>query len=173
MSLKNTSKLLSITIATMLMSACHNGAMVENMTVGAEPGADFGKFTNGIRLTDAENATRWDSRVSDKNFHEALQNSLYSNDLLNTQNPRYELSANIVQLTPPTRDHDMHVTSAIQYVLHDLSDYDNYKLTIDKTIESYASASKKDEPLANNRKRTVDERAINANIDQFVNYLRR
>ena len=170
MLIKNSSKLLTITVVTMLMSSCYNGARADNMSVGASQDANFGKYAHNIRLVNAENATRWDSRVSDENFQEALSSTLYSNDLINEENPSYELTADIIQLTPPSMNYNMYVTSDIQYVIRDVRDD---KIVVDKTIESRTSASTQEEPMLTSRKRVVDERAINDNIGQFMNYLRK
>ncbi len=170
MPFKNQSKLLSVALITMLLSSCYNGARPENMTVATAPNADFGKYSYNIRLNNAQNDTRWDSRVSDKNFYEALQNSLYSNDLLNDEDPRYELSASIVTLTPASRDFSMYVTSDISYMIRDIH---TNEIVVEKTFENRAVATANDETMSISRNRLADERAVGGNIEQFVNYLRR
>ncbi len=167
---KFTPKFLAIAFVSMLISSCSNGADVENMQVGAVPNADFGKYSHNIRLVEAYNDTDWDRRVSDKNFREALANSLASNGLANYDYPAYELSANIVQLTAPSNGFDVYVTSNVRYILRDTANGD---IVVDKSFESRQAVSVNDAKMIVKRKRMVDENTINDNIAQFINYLRR
>jgi len=140
------------------------------MVVGTMPSADFGKYTHNIAVAHTANDTRWDSRISEKDFRAALTNSLYYNNLLNDQSPEYQLDANVVKLTPPSMDFDMYVTADVQYVIHDIQ---SGKIIVDKTIETRAAASEHDEALITDRKRVANERVMAQNFQDFINYLRR
>ncbi len=120
----------------------------------AAPTVTGGKATNPM----------WVSNVSNENFAEALRQTLAANTMLATDNARFNLSAQLVQLKQPMMGFDMTVTATVKYTL--TSTAGNVIWT--KDIVTPYTAKMSDAFMGVKRLQLANEGAIKANIQQLV-----
>ncbi|HTM82152.1 hypothetical protein [Asticcacaulis sp.] len=120
----------------------------------AAPTVTGGKTTNPL----------WTSKVSDADFAEALRQSLAANTMLATENARFNLAAQLVQLKQPMMGLDMTVTATVKYTLTNTAG----DVVWTKDIVSPYTAKMSDAFVGVKRLQLANEGAIKANIEQLV-----
>lgn len=170
-------KLLAATAvaACLLMSACaapsNPGAMAltvdQSTLIDTQSGLSHaisaptvtgGKETNPL----------WTSKVSNEDFAEALRQTLAAHTMLATENGRFSLAAQLVQLKQPMMGLDMTVTATVKYTLTDAA---SGKVVWSQEIVTPYTAKMSDAFVGVKRLQLANEGAIKANIQKLVEAL--
>lgn len=166
----------SLLLLLPLLAACAEPATVTGMTgqdlasasVTADPTVN-GTVVVGNVIGGRETNVLYRPGVDDVAFKEALEQSLQANGLLNG-NPeaaRFNIEANIYEVRQPWvhlgLSHD--AEAIVQYRVYQTADS---SLWFSQDVYSTGSASFGDEILGVDQRRVAIEKAMAANIDQFI-----
>jgi hypothetical protein len=148
------------------------GAMTVSVQQDTLIGADSPLY-RGIHLASVsggqETNPMWVPRVSDANFHAALENSLALHTLLAHQPAaRFELRAHLERLQQPVAGLNMTVKAEVHYLLRDTQ---TSASVFDQSIQSSYTAAVGDALAATERLRLAIEGAMRANIEEFIRSL--
>lgn len=153
-----------------LLSACASGAKPEAMvahttdvTAPANPALQ-GAMTVGSVTGGSETNPMWTSQVDDASFRQALEDSLRIQGYLapTPAEARYTVDAQMLSLDQPFIGFEFTVTSSVDYMV----DGAGGKRSIPVTAEG--SATFGESPLAVERLRLANEKAIKENIRTFL-----
>jgi len=105
--------------------------------------------------------------VANEPFQAALESSLAANGYLaRSGTPKYYIDAKIVNLDQPLIGLDLDVTASVSYEVSGAGAAATYP------VRTTARATFSDSPIAADRMRVANERAMQANIRQFLQGLR-
>lgn len=105
--------------------------------------------------------------VANEPFQAALESSLAANGYLaRSGTPKYYIDAKIVNLDQPLIGLDLDVTASVSYEVSGAGAAATYP------VRTTARATFSDSPIAADRMRVANERAMQANIKQFLQGLR-
>lgn len=105
--------------------------------------------------------------VANEPFQAALESSLAANGYLaRSGTPKYYIDAKIVNLDQPLIGLDLDVTASVSYEVSGADAAATYP------VRTTARATFSDSPIAADRMRVANERAMQANIRQFLQGLR-
>jgi hypothetical protein len=151
---------------------CAAGASSVAMTVG--PGASDISVSSQHKGTiwveevsgGKETSPMWISNVSNGEFRSALEGSLRNQEYLATsaQDAKYRVKAELVELDQPLVGFNLTVKATVSYVITQAQNAQ----AISKRIAASASATMSDAFVAATRLRIANERAIQANIKEFL-----
>lgn len=110
----------------------------------------------------------WKSEVSNEDFAEALRQTLSARTMLATENARFALWAELVELDQPFAGFDMEVKSTVKYKL---TSADGAKTLFETTVKSAFTAKFSSEFLGVKRLQLANEGAIRESIGQLMQEL--
>lgn len=156
---------LALALAAMV-AAC---ATPQGMTVGAV-GHTLPKYRNAVEVRSVTGGAMMNVMtqfgVSNEPLKEALEASLRSNGYLASGGARYFIDAEIKNLDQPIIGLDLNVAAVVTYKVSGPGTNATYP------IRSEGKATFADSPIAADRLRIANERAIQDNIRQFLTSLR-
>ncbi len=172
---KSTANFAILMLAGLVLTGCASSSQPGAMAIGvtqstliatdsplnhsvAAPTVTGGKDTNPL----------WISNVSNADFMEALRQSLAANTMLATENARFNLAAELVQLKQPMMGFDMTVTAHVKYTLTNIA---TGKVVWSQDITTPYTAKMSDAFLGVKRLQLANEGAIKANIEAMVQAL--
>jgi len=129
-----------------------NSPLLSSIELGAVSG---GESTNPL----------WTSEVGNPEFQAALRNALANHALLAKINPKYELTAHLLNVDQPVIGTSFTVTSSVRY---EIIDKKSRKHIINETIQTPYTASFSDAFIAVERLRLANEGAIRENIAALI-----
>ena len=112
-----------------------------------------------------ETSPLWKSEVGDKEFLEALKQSLQLHTLLAENNGRYHLEAELQELKQPFAGFSMTVRADVHYTLTDTLDG---KVLLDEVMHTEYTASFGDALAGVKRLQLANEGAIKSNIADLI-----
>lgn len=164
-------KVIAAAAACLLLSGCASASNPGAMAVAVTPQSLIDTTSSLSHAIAAPTVTggkatnpMWVSNVSDEDFAEALRQTLSANTMLATENARFNLAAQLVQLKQPMMGFDMTVTATVRYTLTDMAG--NTVWT--KDIVTPYTARMSDAFMGVKRLQLANEGAIKANITQLV-----
>jgi hypothetical protein len=162
--------------AVAVIQGCASPAEPANMVALAPPDspAPDPTMANAVQIRavggGSETNPLWVSKVSDKDFRTALEQTLERAGLLNANGeaPRYQLDAVLLSLQQPMFGLDLKVTCSVRY---DLTDAATGKRIFGKTITTPFTATFSDSALAVARLRIANEGAVRKNLAELLDEL--
>lgn len=130
------------------------------------------QYSDNICLGTIEGGSKtypfWASKVDNKEFKTALEQSLTNVDLYNSKNARYVLNAKLEKLKQPLLGANMTVTCVSHYQIFDQK---SKKMIFDKTVSTPYTAKFTSALLGTERLKLANEGAVKENIKDLMNNL--
>lgn len=168
-------RILALVLLCLALGACASGAKPAQMVSAAPAGqqiADTSPLKNSIKVGGVTGGSKtsplWKSEVSNEDFAEALRQSLAARTMLASENARFALYAELIELDQPFAGFDMEVESTVKYRL---TSHDGAKTFFETTINSAFTAKFSSEFLGVKRLQVANEGAIRESIGQFMQEL--
>ena len=168
-------RLSAVVAAALLIAGCATGARTGAMTVPmsadtliADTSPAFKAIGIGKVSGGSDTNPLWKSNVSDANFRDALDQSLQVHAMAATENARYLLNAELVELDRPFAGFDMTVTAKVHYTLVPQA---GGAPRLDQIVETPYTAQFGDALIGVERLRLANEGAIRENITVIVKKL--
>jgi hypothetical protein len=168
-------RLLAVASACLLLTACASAsnpgamsvAVKETSLISAESGLH--KAIAAPTVTGGkETSPMWKSNVSSSDFAEALRQTLAANTMLASENGRFNLAAELVELNQPMVGLDMTVTARVKYTLTDIAT--GQTIWSQEIVTPY-TAKMSDAFVGVKRLQLANEGAIRTNIEKLVDAL--
>ncbi|WP_067582805.1 hypothetical protein [Endozoicomonas ascidiicola] len=165
-------KILSALAFTIFLTGCATGAKMENMVFTDSSGKTYSsELKSQVSVDDVaggkETNPAWTSEISNENFKSALKTSLESQGLY-SENGKYTLSANLIDVNQPMFGLDFTVTTHIEYKL---AEKQTGKIIFNKTISAPYTATVGDAFAAIKRLRLANEGSGKENIKNLLSEL--
>jgi len=153
------------------LAACSSGAKVENMIYKGEKQQYNSEIKENVTLASVtggeETNPAWTSEISDESFSGAIIKSL-KNQGLYSENGKYNLSVEMVEVDQPIVGFDMTVTTVVQYVLTEKS---SGEIILDKKVSATYTATVGDAFLGTERLKLANEGSGQKNITGLIDLL--
>lgn len=168
-------RLFAVAGACLLLTACASAsnpgamsvAVKETSLITAESGLH--KAITAPTVTGGKDTSPlWKSNVSSADFAEALRQTLVANTMLATDNGRFNLAAELVELKQPLMGFDMTVTARVKYTLTNIG---TGQVVWSQEIVTPYTAKVSDAFLGVKRLQLANEGAIKTNIEKLVETL--
>lgn len=146
------------------LAGCASGAQVENMIYKGDKHEYSSEIKENVMLSSVtggeETNPVWTSEISDEAFSGAIKQSL-KNEGLYSEDGKYDLSVEMLEIDQPSFGFDMTVTTIVKYVLTDKA---SGEVIIDKEVNAPYTATVGDAFSGVKRLRLANEGSSQENI---------
>ena len=162
----------TLAIATCFyLAGCASGAQVENMIYKGEKQEYNSEIKDNVMLSSVtggeDTNPAWTSEISDEAFSGAIKESL-KNEGLYSENGKYDLSVEMVEIDQPSFGFDMTVTTVVKYVLTEKS---SGEIILDKKVNAPYTATIGDAFSGVERLKLANEGSGHKNIEGLIKLL--
>jgi hypothetical protein len=161
-------------VVAVFLAGCATGAKMESMAVNDAKNIQ-GKYDRALQkqvgvasVTGGEDTNPlWTSEISNDSFSGAVKSSLESQGLY-SDDGKYQLQINLLQVEQPLIGFDMTVTTHVKYLL---TDRDSGKVLLDETLVTPYTATVSDAFVGFVRLQLANEGSGKKNIEGLLNRL--
>ena len=162
----------TLAIATCFyLAGCASGAQVENMIYKGDKQEYSSEIKENVVLSSVtggeDTNPAWTSEISDKAFSGAIKESLV-NEGLYSDNGKYSLSVEMVEIDQPSFGFDMTVTTIVKYILKDES---SGEVVLSKEVNAPYTATIGDAFSGVERLKLANEGSGRKNIEELIKLL--
>ena len=155
--------LLALALASMVAACATQQAMTVSASAVANPSP---KYKNAVVVRSVTGGAPMDALTRPGVPNEPLEDSLRASGYLASGAPKYQVDAEINNLQQPFAGLDLDVTADVTYKVSGAGSVATYP------IKSMGQATFSDSPIAADRLRIANERAMQENIKQFLQALK-
>lgn len=162
-------------LGSIFMIGCAGAAKVEQMVVPRHESSFLmakGELKDNINLTEVsggkETNPLWKSNIGNKEFKEALIQSLKDAQYFGGEDSNYQLSANLLKVDQPFAGINLTVTTEVEYILIEKN---SGQEILKETITASYTAGFSESAIAVKRLRLANEGSVRTNIHELLKSL--